>query len=255
LPLPERPALDALLVPQGLTWNDAAAHYQRPGEVFSSHHTEYSTLDPAQRTSLPRHIEAPDAADLTRHAFHDRLRDAVERGGLRILGVTADRALDAELALSHAFGLQIKNFDRLFTAELHRQIAARNVRADIYQADLQGPAQAKSWTGLTRLAGLAAAALSAKIFPPARPILITQPGLMARYGLRDFLAAMVAASHQPEAAAIFLLVPGHDTGGVPRINGHMDIPGILATQALWVPHSWLAHARAGDSLFLDPDQP
>jgi hypothetical protein len=43
---------------------------------------------------------------------------------------------------------------------------------------------------------------------------------------------MVAASKRDEAAATFLLVPGHDTRGIPQINGEMTVRGILPSQVM-----------------------
>ena len=244
-PLPERPDLDRLLEPHGLRWNPAQGHYERPGEGASSHHT---VLPPTTtvRTALPRPAqdlaEGPSADEVARDSFEDRMRSALERGQLRILGVTADRAAAATTALARAFDLEVVSFDRVFTAELHRQVAAKRVRADVYQADLDGPANPRSWAGLTRLAAVTADAVAQSLLPPRKPLLLTEPGLMARYGLSGFLTAMVQASQRDDAAAMFLLVPGHDTGGVPRMGGALDIPGILASQALWVPRPWIARA-------------
>jgi serine/threonine protein kinase len=245
-PLPEHPALEPLLEPHGLRWIEARSRYERTNDLASSHHTLFTPEPTALRTPAPRPIErlaeGPSAGEIERDTFEQRMRSAIERAGLRILGVTADRAADAAVALGRAFGLQVVSFDQLFTAELHRQMAARSVRADIYQADREGPASSKSWTGLTRLATLTAEAVAASLFPPRAPLLLTQPGLIARYRLDAFLTAMVAASQRDDAAALFLLVPAHDTGGIPRINGEREIPGILPSQSLWIPRPWIARS-------------
>jgi hypothetical protein len=245
-PLPDHPALAELLEPHGLQWIEARTRYERPNESVSSHHTLFKPDPTSLRAPAPRPrerlAEGPGADEIERDTFEQRMRTAIERAGLRILGVTADRAADAAVALGRAFGLQVVSFDQVFTAELHRQIAARNVRADVYQADHEGPANPRSWSGLTRLAALTAEAVAASLFPPRAPLLLTQPGLIARYRLDAFLTAMVQAAQRDDAAAMFLLVPAHDTGGIPRIDGELDVPGILPGQALWIPRTWIARS-------------
>jgi hypothetical protein len=78
-------------------------------------------------------------------------------------------------------------------------------------------------------------------------LLLIRPGLIARYRLESFLTAMIEASRRDEAQAIFLLVPAHEVGGVPKINGELPIPGILPSQALWIPRAWLSDMLETDS--------
>jgi hypothetical protein len=53
---------------------------------------------------------------------------------------------------------------------------------------------------------------------------------------------MVQASQRDDAAAMLLLVPAHDTGGIPRISGELEVPGILPSQALWAPRPCIARS-------------
>ena len=72
-------------------------------------------------------------------------------------------------------------------------------------------------------------------------MLLVQPGPIARYGLTEFLHRLVDAGANRETPATFLLVPMHDTGGVPRIDGTLPIPGVLPGQATWVSRAWLSN--------------
>jgi hypothetical protein len=153
----------------------------------------------------------------------------------------ADRAEHAALALAERFSLERVSLDAELIAELKQQMLRLAIPNDevVHDADLEGPT-GKAWPNLLKLAESAANALGERLLPPRKPLLLVQPGLLARYRLEGFLRQVVEASHRDDAAAIFLLVPAHDTGGIPKINGELAIPGILPSQALWIPRPWLA---------------
>ena len=54
-------------------------------------------------------------------------------------------------------------------------------------------------------------------------------------------SAVIEASKQRSAAAIFLVVPAHDAGGLPLINQELPIRGVLPSDGLWVSPHWLAN--------------
>jgi hypothetical protein len=133
-------------------------------------------------------------------------------------------ALDAELA-----------------AEVASQMKKANIASDVvHTADREGPSGA-AWPKLLRLVHLAADALADRLAKSDRPLLLVQPGLIARYGLAEFLRRLVELGSNRETPAMFLLVPMHDTGGMPRIDGTLSIPGLLQGQAMWVSRAWLAN--------------
>ncbi len=233
--LPPRPALDALVEEIGLRYVPAAAAYARPGnEARGSVHTSVSSY--TRMETAPR---GPDieARRVTVQEFDDQVRVCLERRALLVLGVSAERAPDAEAALARRFGLAPRSFDALFLAELARQIQAARVREElVYETDAGGAA-AEAWPNLVQLARRTSKALASALLPPGEPLLLTQPGLIDRYGLGDFLQAVVEASRDDASQAIFLLVPGHE-GGVPRI-GDTLIPDLLPGQSTWIPKSWI----------------
>src|SRR5690606_11812577 len=109
----------------------------------------------------------------------------------------------------------------------------------VHAADVEGPT-GNAWPNLMMLVERAAHALASRIFPPKRPLLLVQPGLLARYRLESFLDQLVAASKRDDSQAIFRHVPAHDSGGVPAINGQLAVRGILPAQVQWIPRAWLA---------------
>lgn len=239
-PLPERPALDELLSRYGLIFDAESGSYHRPGERPSPTHTAALTKITSAVTGHPR---AHDARAATAQDFEDTVRSLIERQALCVLGVTADVALDATRRLRQRFGLVPQSFDALLIAEMKQQIAKHRVDPDkVYETDRLGPGS-PGWPNLLRLASSAADEVASRLFPPKEPLLLVQPGLIARFRLERFLARTVEAARDDDARAILLLVPGRDTGTTPLINGELAIPGLLASQSTWIPREWLSNAH------------
>ena len=240
--LPTRPDLDALLARHGLTWSETKRAYEREGAIEkTSFHTRVSSLGRSM-TALPSQALSMEPEAVVARQFDERLRNAVERRNLRVLGVRADRAREAALALGHRLGVEPVPFDRLLTQAIRAQMEKGGIQKDaiIHDADRAGR-HGKNWPNLLRLVETAASTIADQLLPPTEPLLLVQPGLIARYHLNDFLKRLVEAAKSSDAASVLLLVPGHDTGGIPTINGELSIPGLHPSQALWVPLEWLAN--------------
>ncbi len=239
--LPPRPKLDALLEPLGLRWSAQDSAYLRPGEAApTSLHTSFLPVSHT-RTALPTQGKAMSTDAIAARDFEERLRVAVDKKSFRLLGVSADRAAEATRRISELLRTPARALDKLLIKEMHRLMAEKKVSLDVVnEADRLGPA-GKTWGNLAALAKLAASALALQLLPPRAPLLLVQPGLLARYQLTDFVSALVSAAKSDEAAAILLLVPAHDTGAMPLINGRLAVPDLLAGQTLWVPREWLGN--------------
>jgi hypothetical protein len=243
-PLPDRPDLDALLQRLGLHFDAQAGAYQRAGERAQATHTSAAlTSYTSLSTGQPRVM---DEKSVTRQEFEDGIRAVIERRTLRVLGVTADASVRAARRLVERFGFRLRSFDDVFLKALQELLLRKSVNPDlVHEADRVGPGSPASWNNLVRVANDAAGDVANRLFPPKEPLLLIQPGLIARYRLEAFCTAMVESSKQDDARAIVMLVPSRDTGGVPRINGVMSIPGLLPQQAGWIPQVWLGKAREG----------
>jgi serine/threonine protein kinase len=238
-PLPPRRALDALLEPYDLWWDGQAATYRRRGDAsptsLDTRLTSYNRL-----ASAPREISAREVAVAD---FDDRVRAALERKSLLVLGVAADQAPAAVRALAARYRLVPRSFDRLFWDELARQMDRRGVAWDaVAQADAEGPG-GEHWALLTSLARDVAAAVATALLPPREPLLLVDPGLIDRYQLTDFLHTLAAAAQRDDADAILVLVPDQG-GGTPAIGGRTPVPGLLPGQATWVDGIWLKEAQS-----------
>ena len=240
--LPDRPELDQLLLPHGFSFASQTGYYERAGER-ADQNTHLATSTSYSPASVPGAQLAPDAKTVARRDFDDRIKSALERRSLRVLGVTADRAEEAALALRDQFDLELVDLDRRMLGAIREEMKALNIPDErvLHDADREGPA-GKAWNNLRTVVTRAADSFAASLLPATKPLLLVQPGLLARYQLEAFVAALVDASKDDACAAIFLLVPAHDTGGIPKINGEMVVRGILPSQGMWVPRAWLRAA-------------
>lgn len=242
--LPDRPALDDLLRPHGLVFDETSFSYLRPGEAERTMMgTRVSSSIARAQTALPTQAVAMDVQAVAARQFDEQLRNAVERRSFRILGVRADRARDAALQIGERIGAEPTPFDKLLVDAIREQMQKGGVKREdvIHAADREGRV-GSAWPNLLRLVDNAASEVMARLLPAKKPLLLVQPGLIARYRLEGVLQKLMAAgADRSSQAALFLLVPSHDVGGMPRINGELAIPGMLQSQVLWVSLDWLAN--------------
>lgn len=246
-PLPPRPALDELLRPHGLVFDEATGHYARPGEAeHTMMATRISSMLRAQ-TALPSQALSMEPDAVAARQFDQQLRNAAERHAFRVLGVRADRAREASLSLAQRIGAEPVAFDKLLVAAIREQMKQGGVKKEdlIHSADLEGKS-GPAWTNLLRLVERAADSVASSLLASDQPLLLVQPGLIARYRLDAFVKRLLAEHKAQAKAAMFLLVPSRDMGGIPLINDDYALPGVLASQVLWVAPEWLAnlHNRA-----------
>lgn len=269
-PLPERPALDGLLAPHGLVFDDRLGVYLRLGEEAS---TQLSSRVPTQRerfrTALPTERLSMDPDAVSAREFDALLKNAAERHELRVLGVSPAHARMAALALGQRLGTEPIAFDQRLVAAIQVEMKKAGIMNDdvVHQADRQGPS-GPAWKNLIRLATLAADGLAKTLLAETRPVLLTQPGLIGRYRLDALVGALLSG---PRKAPVFLLVPSRDTDAIPAIQvphgtagtggapgtpgtpgktapqwADYALPGLIRSQVLWVPLEWLTnvHNRA-----------
>lgn len=243
-PLPQRPELDALLQAHGLVFDAPTGAYVRPGDTEKTHLSSRVSSLLRVSTALPNQALSMEPDAVAARQFDERLRNAFERHELRVLGVRADRSREAALAIGARLGIEPTPFDRLLIDAIREQMRLGGVKREelIHHADREGR-HGHAWKNLMRLVERAAESVAQTLTPPSAPLLLVQPGLIARYRLDAFMQTLLTT---PREAPVFMLVPSHDVGGLPTINGDYAIPGLLQSQVLWVSLEWLAnqHNRA-----------
>jgi serine/threonine protein kinase len=252
-PLPERPALDVLLQPHGLVFDEQSGVYTRPGVGEpTAMGTRVSSSLTRVATALPSQPVAMDEAAIEARRFDEQLRNAIERRALRIVGVRADRAAAAALRLGERLGVAPVAFDVLLVRAIRAQMARVKREDVIHAADRQGRT-GPAWGNLQSLVKAAADDVARQLLPRRGPLLLVQPGPLARYRLEGFLQQLVQASLDPACdGPTLLLVPSLEPAGLPRINGELPIPGVTPGHALWVPHTWLQNRHHAAALPVGP---
>lgn len=247
-PLPPRPELDELVRPLGLQWDEASAIYRRAGEsALSTRGTKFSLIQRAP-TTVSAHRTLDEAA-LAAAAFEERLQHAVDRRLFRVIAVPFERAAEAATAIATAVGVTPIELDKRLHAAIEALMAKKKVSEDaVVRADREGPS-GPTFRNLVKLAHDAGETLRAEFCAAGQPLVLVQPGLLARYRMDGFVRGLVEASRRDEQQAILLLVPAVEAnaGPIPAINGEMALPGILREDVLWVPRAYLEnrhHAAA-----------
>jgi hypothetical protein len=228
-----------------MKWDEGSGSYLRPGERPNTEHTSLAnslvrppTLPSSQRALDPQYIAIDE--------FEEKLRITRDRKTLKVLGVNAAYAQIAALALTRTFGLRRVSLDQALSEAIHAVMKEQEVKDDVlYAADAAGPG-GDDWPELRSVVEQAAERVAQQLFPADEPLLLVQPGLLARYRLNGFLRRLLEASRDPKCAALLLLVPSRDRGGVPKINETLVIPEVGQPQTLWIPSAWLG-ARSPDA--------
>jgi hypothetical protein len=116
-------------------------------------------------------------------------------------------------------------------------------------ADRAGPS-GPDWPNLRDLMRESAERVVRDLVAKNESVLLTHPGLLARYRLDGVLATLVEATQRDDGPAVFLLVPAYlDPGPAPidAVPQPMPIPQISPAQRLRVPESWIENRhRAGE---------
>jgi serine/threonine protein kinase len=242
-PLPERPALDALLAPHGLVFMPeiGSGEYARPG-VHA--HTSLTVAMPSRKPTAPglpqrRSPEAQRAA-----AFQDQLDRGVAAGRFRVVQVRADVASHATDALASALKTRPVSLDLELFAAVRKTATELGVEwANIKAADRAGP-DGPDWPLLLELVRQATDGVVDDLLKRREQTLVLAwPGALARYGLSGALTRIVDGAERGDAPAILLVVPSHADGTAPSINGRLPVPAPLPSQRLVMPDAWLANAH------------
>lgn len=248
-PLPPRPALDELLAAHQLQWVEAEGKYQRAFELSEA--TSITSTVPLQRhdTTQPSKRVRSEGA-LVAGEFEDLLRAVQQDRKLRVLGVNAAHLPEALRSLERVLGTRAIALDQRLILEMERLITAKNGKLHAFwRIDAAGPdPNPRNWQILLTVAEQAAERLAAELLPPREPLLLIQLGLLARYQLHGFLAAIVAAAQDDRSEAIVLVNALHDGDRPDMIANSLAIPGLLSGQVAWVPQQWIENKHRGAAL-------
>lgn len=258
--LPGRPRLDELLITAGLDleWSaeaqpdpghpDVRGAYARRlgrGTALSGSYSLFST------TSRSRSYHAPrdEDSEAVSHC-HERLQAALSARGFLVVQTPPALALLAAGALHNAFpDLRAIDCDRWLIDQMHAIADRRRVKWPIVLGADAAREGTRDWDNLQRLvtealgpADKPSEALRS-LTTSNEPLLITNPGLLARYGRTDVIDALRDSAGTADGPpGVWILVPTGNPGPQPVID-HTAVPIFGANQALVLPKAWVAAYR------------
>lgn len=243
-PLPDRPALDALLAPYGLVYVPNLGHgeYARPDHIAPTSMTVQAP--PRAPTAIPTLPARRDPEAQLAAAFQDQLDRGVASRRFRVIQVRADLASLAAERLAESLSVKPVSLDQQLVRHIRARAELDEVDyAVIAQADREGPT-GTDWPMLVSLVRDAAEAMVDTLLSwKDWPLVLVWPGALARYGLSAPLLRLVEQAEQGTTGAVLLVLPSHNDGLPPSINSRLPVPAPFPGQRLQLPEPWLANAH------------
>ncbi|EPZ16557.1 hypothetical protein M622_11640 [Thauera terpenica 58Eu] len=257
--LPDRPRLDRLLeeVDAPFRWDDEARLYRRLQSGTTS-----SGTTAFQRLTTVDGLALADAAVQGAQALEDRLQRNLRQGGLLVLCVDPRLVVRAEAELLRRFGpgaavaggLARCSFDALMIQALRAQAQALGADWNVILRADGAAHDSRDWANLQRLVQRTLPGLRDRLLGSADPVLLTSPGLLARYGLMSLVSELEAQVGRPGCTpALWLLLPTRRQG-LPTLDG-VPVPLVHTSAAADVPQSWIENrhrAQGGDKRPIAP---
>lgn len=241
--LPTRPELDALLAPLQLTWVEGpgGGSYKRPAAPSTPTSVISSRLELG--TSLHARPLVLQERELVAREFEQDLRALVEDRKLRVLGVNAAYVPEVIEGLEQIMATKAIALDKRLIAAIQSFMRSKGAPLELLrQTDAQGPS-AGAWPNLQQVAKLAAAELATQLLPNPAPLLLVQPGLLARYDLRELIASISAAASDDRCHAVVLLNALHEGERPELIANRLTIPNLLPGQVAQIPRDWIRNLQ------------
>jgi hypothetical protein len=252
-PLPDRPALDGLLVEAGfeLQWDPTlkgvGAYVGRLHEPFSvSSRTESAVRQTTGTVPTDAGDLAPEVADA--RLFEERLRRGLKEGSFYTLLVSPKDFQRACHELCARFPVERVDFEELFLRALRQVVEKAGAKWEaVVNADAC-PGDGK-WNKLMVLVRRAMPLVEAELRAFRKPMLLVHAGLLARYDQMDLLERLRDSVGRPDGVAgLWLLVPGDHR---PLIDGKL-VPILSPGQRARIPESWIENRHRSDGN--DPGQ-
>jgi len=248
-PLPDRPLVDDLLSAAGLDlrWASTAREGSGafvPGTPSFDGLTSRTRIPAAGQTVAPFVPAHEDAAG----EFDERLARASRDGGFLVL-LAPDREMQsAERALASRFALPVRSVERMLLDAMKRVAAERRIRWDVVLRADSAPPESEDGRRLRELVRLALPAVEATVAAvPAdgRPVLLTNPGLLVRYGQMALLDRLRDRASRPDGglAGVWLLLPADEQTDRPVLDG-AAVPVLTPNQWARIPDAWLRRRAA-----------
>ena len=242
-PLPDRPALDALLREENFDyrWDAERESYSVPSRAALTGATSYESsltrMATANVTTVARPATDPQVVEA--RAFEERLTASQRDGGmLSLMAYPLDLgAAGRELRRLPVTAIDL---DELLIRELHTAAASLGIKD--WNVVLAADAEDRSsvgWRNLTRLVQQAVTSVEDAIVATPGAVLLEHVGLLARYGQLGFFDRLRARLMDGvPMRACWTLLPADDQTDRPLIDGDA-VPVLTPNEWARIPRSWL----------------
>lgn len=237
--LPPRPKLDQLMRSLDLGFDWQPGHNGKPGSYQISTPTLGSSTyaGAASSTHLP-----PIEADLGKDTFEGMIRQTLQQGRFLSLSVRCKHWQQARDQLCATYQLHAINFDDALFQHLQQHLngMARPPQwSTILQAD-NATAGSTDRSRLERLVRTVLPTITEQILNSNQPVLLTQPGLLARYGLITTWLAELRLTMAQQNQPLLLLVATDADHSSAFIDGTAVPAGAGNAEYSRIPGVWLA---------------
>jgi serine/threonine protein kinase len=241
--LPDRPELDDLLREAGfdLEWVPDAARgtgAYRPREAYRISVPSVTSTLTRFGTRVGPPIAVPDEAVLEARAFEDRLRTAAEAGQFLVLSAGPRDLARARQELAR-FDVEVVDTDALLVSAMKQEALKAGASWDIVLRADAAPRDGADWRNLQLLVTRAMASVTTSLLARPSTVLLTNPGLLARYdrlGLLHDVHQQLGRSGGLQG--LWVLVPADGQAVQPLLDG-VAVPVIGRGQWARIPEPWL----------------
>lgn len=265
-PLPPEPAaLDLVIAAAGidLTWSAERERYLQRTLISLSLSSQTRSGPPRLDTARPG-LAAPPRAELSQEEadarlLEERLQRAARDGGFLVLQA-APHQLERAVRELGRFSLQRVSLEARFLALLHAVCERRSVPwPRVIESDASG-VEGKHWGRLTTLVKQALDDLLTELQATPGRVLLTEAGVLGRYGRVDVLGRLRSAIDGRTARSdlplqgLWVLIPDDGLHDGPVIDGE-PIPVLGRAQWARLSESWLTNVHRAPSGPGSPAEP
>jgi len=245
-PLPGRPQLDALMhgLDLGFQWDGSYELPDRTKGAYCLPQSRQTNVFSAKGTYFATQYDEGDPSfgkEITQ--FLTTLQTSLKSARFLALSVRTSQLQLAKKRLQAAFNLKLVSFDELLLHHLHQLCADMN-RPPKWETILKADAAEKNsvdWSRLQMMVKKAIPLIAEEIKQTGQPVLLTEPGLIARYGLiNDWLGELrqnLMTTQQPQA---LLLLIANDVASAGAVIDGVSLPsGAGSKEFIRIPRTWL----------------